>query len=276
MRAGGLGLSSDIDGTLSPIAGSPSESFVPEGVRAALNKLHASGQLKLMALVSGRSPLDGRRLVGLPQLLYMGNHGLEALEPYAGNPIPAPSVVQFQPLVTAALDLTRQKLLAQPAQAFGFSSEEARKLAWEDALLFEDKGLTASVHYRRCPDPDLARLVVLEAVQAACANTGLIISEGRMVIEIRPPVAINKGTALEALAQRYDLASLIFIGDELTDVDAFLALRRLEQAGGKFRQGFAIGVRSPEMNKAVLENADWLVDGVGGVEDFLNWLVSQL
>jgi trehalose 6-phosphate phosphatase len=269
-------LSSDIDGTLSPIALSPADSFVPEGLRSALKKLHASGQLKLMALVSGRSPLDGRRLVGLSQLLYLGNHGMEALEPYADNPVPAPPVVKFQPLVAAALDLTRQKLLAQSAQAFGFSSEEARKLAWENALLFEDKGLTASIHYRLCPDPDLARQAVLGAAQAACANTGLIISEGRMVVEIRPPVAINKGTALEDLAVRYDLTSLIFIGDDLTDVDAFLALRRLEQAGGKFRQGFAIGVRSPEMNPAIQDNVDWLVDGVGGVEDFLNWLLTQL
>lgn len=275
LQAGNLGLASDIDGTLSPIAPSPAEAYVPEGVRAALKKLQASGQFKLIALVSGRSPLDGRRLVGLPELLYLGNHGMEALEPYADNPVLAPPVLKYRPLVAAALDLARRKLLALPAQAFGFSSEEARRVAGENALLFEDKGLTASVHYRLCPDPDLARPAVLGAVQAACANTGLIISEGRMVVEIRPPVAINKGTALEELARQSGLENLIFLGDDLTDVDGFLALRRLERAGGKFKKGFAVGVRSPEMDPRLRDTADCLVDGVGGVEDFLNWLLTQ-
>lgn len=276
VAAGNIGLTSDIDGTLSPIALTPAESFVPEGIRVALEKIHASGKFKLVAMVSGRSPLDGRHLVGLPQLLYLGNHGMETLEPNGDNPVPAEPVVKYKPLVAAALDLTRQRLLAHPAQDFGFSSAETGQPGWENSLLFEDKGLTASIHYRLCPDPDLTRQAILAEVRAACANTGLIITEGRLVIEIRPPVEINKGTALEDLALHYGLESLIFIGDDLTDVDAFLALRKLEQMDGKFKQGFAIGVRSPEMNPKVRDTADYLVDGVGGVEIFLNWLAAQL
>lgn len=276
LQAGGMGLTSDIDGTLSPIAASPSESFVPEGVRTALEKLHASGKLKLVAMISGRSPIDGRRLVGLPQLFYLGNHGMEALEPNRDNPVPAPPVVRYKPLVAAALDFTRHKLLALPADHFGFSGESTTPPGQEAALLFEDKGLTASIHYRLCPNPVLARQAVVSAVQEACTNTGLIISEGRMVVEIRPPVEINKGTALYDLSRQYGLKSLVFLGDDLTDVDAFLALRKLEQEGGGFQKGFAIGVKSPEMNPKVHESADFLVDGVPGVQAFLTWLAEQV
>ena len=196
VEAGNIGLTSDIDGTLSPIAPTPAESFVPVGVRAALEKIQASGKFKLVGMVSGRSPLDGRQLVGLPQLIYLGNHGMELLEPGADNPTPAESVVKYKPLVTAALDRTRERLLAHPAQDFGFNDEDAVKPEWMTALLFEDKGLTASIHYRLCPDPDLAQQTVLAEIKAATANTGLIITEGRLVAEIRPPVVINKGTAM--------------------------------------------------------------------------------
>lgn len=276
VEAGNIGLASDIDGTLSPIAPTPSDSFVPVGVRAALEKIQASGKFKLVSMVSGRSPLDGRRLVGLPELLYLGNHGMEMLEPNGDNPVPAEPVVKYKPLVAAALDMTHQRLLAHPAQDFGFSDEEATKPDWVTALLFEDKGLTASIHYRLCPDPALARQTVLAELRAATENTGLIITEGRLVAEIRPPVVINKGTAVEDLARHYGLESMIFLGDDLTDVDAFLALRKLEQSQGKFKRGFAVGVSSPEMNTKVRDTADFLVDGVGGVEEFLTWLAARL
>ena len=274
VRAGNAGLASDIDGTLSPIAPTPSEAFVPEEIRAALEKLYATGKFKLMAVVSGRNPLDGRSLVQLPQLLYLGNHGMERLEPFAGNPVPARAVVDYEPLVKAALELVRRNLLGHPPQDFGFTTEAGPE--WIDGILFEDKGLTASIHYRLCPVPEQARQTILAEIRAATANTGLIITEGRQVLEIRPPVRINKGTSLVDLALEYGLERLIFIGDDLTDVDGFLALRNLEMTDGFFKQGFAIGVTSPEMNLKVRENADALVEGVPGVAGFLEQLARHL
>ncbi|MBN9388813.1 MAG: trehalose-phosphatase [Chloroflexi bacterium] len=274
VRAGNAGLASDIDGTLSPIAPTPSESFVPEEVRTGLEKLYSTGKFKLMALVSGRSPLDGRGLVKMPQMLYLGNHGMERLEPDAANPVPARAVVKYQPMVAAALDLVRQNLLTHSPQDFGFPADAGPE--WVNSLLFEDKGLTASIHYRLCPVPELARQTTLDEIRAATVNTGLIITEGRQVLEIRPPVEINKGTALTDLALEFGLESLIFMGDDLTDVDGFLALRKLEMVGGSFKQGFAIGVTSPEMNPKVRETADTLVEGVGGVAAFLERLYRHL
>lgn len=274
VRAGKAGLTSDIDGTLAPIALTPSEAFVPEGIRTALARLLATGKFALVALVSGRSPLDGRGLVGLPQLLYLGNHGMEMLPPGGDNPEPAEAVVKYKPLVAAALDLVHQNLLAHSPADFGFAPDTGSD--WANALLFEDKGLTASIHYRLCPDPALARQTALAEIRAATLNTGLVITEGRLVLEIRPPVDINKGTALVDLAVQYGLETLIFMGDDLTDVDGFLALRKLEQSLETFKQGFAIGVTSPEMNPKVRETADLLVDGVDGVADFLNRLADHL
>jgi trehalose 6-phosphate phosphatase len=274
VRSGQAGLTSDIDGTLSPIALTPSESFVPEEVRTALEKLYSTGKFKLMALVSGRRPLDGRGLVKLPQLLYLGNHGMERLEPNGANPAPVAAVLKYQPLVEAALGLVRRNLLAHAPQDFGFPADAGPE--WATSLFFEDKGLTASIHYRLCLDPALARQTILAEIRAATTNTGLIITEGRLVVEIRPPVEINKGTALTDLALEFGLESLIFMGDDLTDVDGFLALRKLEMAGGSFKEGFAIGVTSPEMNPKVRETADALVEGVGGVAAFLERLYRHL
>lgn len=274
VRTGNAGLTSDIDGTLAPIALTPSDSYVPEEVRTALEKLYTTGKFKLMAMVSGRSPLDGLGLVKLPQLLYLGNHGMERLEPNGANPVPAEAVLKYQPLVVAALDLVHRSLAAHPPQDFGFPADAGPE--WLNSLLFEDKTLTASIHYRLCPVPELARQTVLAEIKTATANTGLIITEGRQVLEIRPPVDINKGTALMDLALEFGLESLIFLGDDLTDVDGFLALRKLEMAGGSFKEGFAIGVTSPEMNPKVRETADALVDGVGGVAAFLEKLYRHL
>lgn len=292
-KAGKVGLVTDIDGTLSPIAATPDQAFVSEECRAALLKLAENGWFEVVAVVSGRSAKAARELVGLPQLVYLGNHGLELLEPGIEEPSAVRAAQAYQPLISSALETVKYKVL-QNGKAIEDSEE------WLHQLIFEDKGVSASIHYRLCNNPGLARQIILQQLNEVARQTGLQLSEGRMVIELRPPVRINKGTALVDLVETYQLAGLVFIGDDLTDVEGFRAIRRLEleshhhlppapsfnfnnsslpsstaPAQSWHFKGLAVGVQSPEMPAILTETADYLMEGVGGVEQYFLWLGTQ-
>lgn len=284
-----VGLLTDVDGTLSPIASTPAEAYVPASVRAALKKLLDSRYFKVIAVVSGRPALEASQMVGLPDLLYLGNPGLEILQPASEMAVPLEAVRHYQPIIATVLETLRTRLFqeeieAQPASEISPGAAMAEE-SWQSNLLFENKGVTASIHYRLCPDPELARRRILQELEEGGLTRDLKISEGRMVIELRPPVPLNKGTALAGLVDLFGLKSMFYLGDDLTDVDAFRALAIL---AGKAPppgpgsnsnlgpvagfQGLAIGVANREMNPEVAETADFLVNGVQGVEDFLVWL----
>jgi trehalose 6-phosphate phosphatase len=201
---------------------------------------------------------------------------MELLKPGSRTAEPVKAAVSYQPLVASVLETVQQKLL-RPLAGTGLATSD--KDSWQQKIIFENKGVTASIHYRQCPDPEFARQEILQTVKDSLGSSGLKISEGRMVIELRPPVAVNKGTAMMDLAESHDLKSLIFLGDDLTDVDGFRALHLLEKDKTNIPTGFrgvAIGVHSPEMLAPVAENADYLVEGVAGVGDFLEWLARSV
>lgn len=267
---GNVGLAADIDGTLSQIAPTPNAAFIADAVRATLSQLQASQRLEVLAVVTGRAVMEARQLVGLPDLFYIGNHGLEMLRPGSHKSEPVATARPYQALIASVLETVKTNL------------PHSQEDDWRECLIFEDKGVTASIHYRLCPDPQLARQLILQQVEEIATLTGLRVSEGRMVVELRPPLEVNKGTALIDLAEAYQLKSLIYLGDDVTDVDGFRALRRLEIRSHEIHQaspdnisnfrGLAIGVSSPEMPNVVAENSDFLVEGVAGVEQFLSWL----
>lgn len=273
LEVGQIGLATDIDGTLSPIAATPAAAVVPARCRLALQTLQKSGRFAVIAALSGRAAENARDMVKLPELLYLGNHGMESLLPGETTSRPVEEVVPYQPLISTVLETVRHKLLHSLNTSTG-------QEAWQQKVLFEDKGVTASIHYRLCPDPVLARETILHYLNESLGNSGLKVSEGRMVIELRPPVEVNKGTALVALAKSYQLKSLVFLGDDLTDVDGFRALHNLQEKvssnGSAAFRGIAIGVRNPEMATIMAETADFLVEGVAGVGDFLEWLAATV
>jgi trehalose 6-phosphate phosphatase len=179
--------------------------------------------------------------------------------------------------------LANLNIAGQGTGPYELATDEA---AWVKKLVFENKGVAASIHYRLCPDPELARRVVLEQTTELARRSGLRVGEGRMAIELKPPVGANKGTALAELVESYKLKSLILMGDDLADVEGFRALKRKEReslvphshsnfAAPVFKS-LAVGVSSTEMPAAVNEWADVIVDGVGGVEQFLSWLSAAL
>jgi trehalose 6-phosphate phosphatase len=134
--------------------------------------------------------------------------------------------------------------------------------------LFENKGLTASMHYRNCQNVETARKRILAVVESLPQSSDLRITEGRMVVELRPNIDVNKGSALTTLIKRNRLSGAIYIGDDVSDVDAFEALH---DSGIK---GIAVGVTSDEAPPQLYEKADFTVRGVAQVELLLGRLVD--
>jgi trehalose 6-phosphate phosphatase len=219
----------DVDGVLAPIVDVPHEATVPEPTRAELRRLH--GRYALVACVSGRSGADARRVVGVEELVYVGEHGLE-LHPEA----PAWS---------------------DRLQRF------ATTVAWEEEQV-ERKPLTVTFHYRRAPhEPEARRF--LEGVAARARAEGLVARFGRKVLELRPPLAANKGTAVAHLLGERGLERALYAGDDTTDLDAFDAL-------GPLAVGVRVAVASPERPPELREAADLVVDGPAELLELLKRL----
>jgi trehalose 6-phosphate phosphatase len=180
----------DVDGVLAPIVDVPHDAAVPEETREELRRLH--GRYALVACISGRSGADARRIVGLDELVYVGEHGLE-LEPEAAA-------------------------WGERLQHF------AATVDWDDV---ERKPLTISFHYRRAEDEEAA-LAMLTAVATRARNEGMVARFGRKVLELRPPVGAHKGTAVTHLLGERSLGRALYAGDDTTDLDAFSALAALE------------------------------------------------
>jgi trehalose 6-phosphate phosphatase len=240
-----FGLITDIDGTISEIAESPQEASVSPVCRKQLALL--SQRLALVAAISGRPVLDAKRMVGIEEMVYVGNHGLEQWQD--GTVRLAEALETYPTKVTAAID----------------ELSAALDLA---GLLLENKTVGLSIHYRRCPDAQVARRLILNAMATSQAARDFRVHEGKMVVELRPPVEVNKGAAVEGLVRAYGLRAGIYVGDDSSDVDAFHAMH----ADGL--KGLAVGVIGPETPQRVAEEADLTLNGVGDVERFLLWLAE--
>lgn len=200
----------DVDGTLAPIVDRPEAASVPDDTRRAVAALAVREGVHV-ALVSGRAASDARRLVGVAATWVIGNHGCEVVSPEGESSVD-PRVAPYRPAMARVAGRLRAQIASVPG------------------VVLEDKTWTLSVHYR------LADPAVVPRLRAAIENVieapGLLLAEGKMVFEVRPPVTVHKGTAVLALAERLgglaEGASLLFAGDDRTDEDAFRSLRARE------------------------------------------------
>ncbi len=249
LRQRPCGLLTDIDGTISPIAATPDAAFVTSGARQRLERL--AQHLDLVAAVSGRAAADAARMVGLPQLIYIGNHGMEVWQHGVARPLPV-----AEPFATAIATVLH----------------DAQAQIDLPGVVWENKGVTASVHYRQTANPQAARSQIDAVLDHLASEHGLRLTEGQMVWEIRPPLGIDKGAAVRGLVREHGLQGAFFLGDDRTDADAFVALRELRDAG--VCTTLAIGVIGPDTPPIVRDTADVLVDGVAGVEHILEQMVA--
>lgn len=245
-----FGLVTDVDGTISPIVAVPEEARVTARNR---NLLQALGEeLPLVAVISGRAAADVHARVGLPHILYIGNHGFEQWLMERAEAEAVPEVAAYRPALEQALQALRPRLIP--------------------GMRLEDKAWTLSLHYRQTDDPDAVAQLYRPVLRQIADDYNLTLTEGRKVFELRPPIEINKGSALRALATRYELEALLFIGDDTTDVDAFQAARAM-RAGGECN-AYGVGVLSDSTPEPVVDNADLFAEGVLGVESLLSWLLN--
>lgn len=212
---GPAGLLTDFDGTISPIVTEPGLARLVTGADGALAAL--AEQLDVVAIITGRTPLEARQLTGIPGILIAGNHGMEWLEPDEAEPRPAPGAGP----VSDRLDEVLGRIPEMPG------------------VVPEHKGISASVHYRTAPDPDAARSAIVGAL-GDVEDHGLRIGHGRMIVEIRPVGLGDKGSAARAIVERFGLRGVVVLGDDATDLDMFRAVDELRSAGRL--RGAIIGV----------------------------------
>jgi trehalose 6-phosphate phosphatase len=242
----------DVDGTLAPIVRHAEDAHVPEPTRGPL--IAVAKRYGLVACVSGRQAAIARRIVSLGTITYVGNHGAEILRGGATEVEHDPEIAAWSRRVQ---DFAR-----------GAMTDELRRLRVRD----EDKDVIAAFHWRGAPDEAAAEAAVM-AIGAAAEAAGFWTHRGRKVLEIRPPVALDKGRGITRLLDGQDLDAALYVGDDLTDLDAFAALRAL-RAEGAIATALCVGVASDETPPELAERADLLVDGPTGVRALLSTLAS--
>jgi trehalose 6-phosphate phosphatase len=229
------GLVADYDGTLSPIVADPMAARPARGVSQLLAEL--TRRLAVVAVITGRAPLDARRFLGDDQVLVAGNHGLEWLEVGSGDPVAASGLGPARQAIAAAM--TRVASLDV------------------SGVVLEPKGVSATVHYRGSSEPVAARAAILGAVGRVDPSI-VDLREGKMSVELRPAGAGDKGSALRTIVERFALRGLVVLGDDLTDLDMFRAAAALRDSGKLAVCIGAVGVAG-EAPDAVLQAADFSV-----------------
>jgi alpha,alpha-trehalase len=194
----------DYDGTLSQIVDDPDTATLVDGAAEALQ--HAA-TLCPVAILSDRDLPDIRDRVGLPGIWYAGSHGFELIGPDGSHYENAAAVAAIPVLETAATEL-REDLEQIPD------------------VRIEHKRFAVAVHYRNVAPARVAEVVA--AVHRRGRRYGLRVLNGRKVVELRPDVDCDKGSALNRIRGHVDQSGRllpIYIGDDLTDEDAFDAIQ---------------------------------------------------
>jgi trehalose-phosphatase len=227
----------DYDGTLTPIVSRPELALCPTEVKLLLENLRDLPNV-YVAIISGRALEDIREKIGIPQITYVGNHGLSIQNP-AG--------------------VHKKRLSPERQKEFEKISQELREsLGRISGILFEDKGLILAVHYRNSGREDIARIRQVLREKMEEWKDRWQISRGKMVSEVRPKVDFDKGQALQSLLKVFPPQGLLpfYLGDDQTDDDAFRVIKE---------QGISVYVGSAKM----VSEAEYYLENPAEVEIFL-------
>lgn len=192
----------DYDGTLSEIVSEPDSATLVDGAAKALERLAAQCPV---AILSGRDLADIRSRVGLPGIWYAGSHGFELTAPDGSHHQNEDAAAAVPLLESAAAHLR----------------EEVGHIA---GVYVEHKRFSVAVHYRNVAAEHVGDIVA--ATRSLGQHTGLRVTGGRKLVELRPDIDWDKGTTLSWIRERMGQPVLpLYIGDDLTDEDAFDAVR---------------------------------------------------
>ena len=248
----------DIDGTLAPIVRHAADAHVPEATRSLL--IEVAKRYGVVGCVSGRRAATARQIVAIGTIAYVGNHGGELLRPGATSPEVDPELAAWT-----------ERIRRFAVRAYTAEHQRSR-------VRSEDKDTIAAFHWRGAPDEAAAAAAAGEIAQRALEE-GLTVHWGRKVLEVRPPVDLDKGlgiaTLLRGLPGRAGgsaIATALYVGDDTTDLDAFRGLRSLVQAG-TLTTAICVAVSSDEAPPELAAEADLVLDGTGGVRGLLEALL---
>jgi trehalose 6-phosphate phosphatase len=241
-----------VDGVLAPIVQHADDAHMPETTRRPL--IEVARRYGTVACVSGRRASDARRIVSIGSIAYLGSHGSEVLLPGSTTP-----------QLDSELEGWAQRVQKFANDAF---DDHLRRLR----VRLEDKEAIVALHWRGAPDEDEA-LAAVQKVAGNAEEAGLKTHWGRKVLEIRPPVRIDKGAGIVSLLRETELAAALYVGDDVTDLDAFRGLTELQE-NGALAYALRVGVRSDEGPSALADEADIMVEGTDGVRDLLRALLA--
>ncbi len=244
----------DVDGTLAPIVEHAADALVPEPTRQLLIAL-ARGY-GLVGCISGRRASDARAMVAIGTIPYVGSHGAELLRSGWTESVLDPELDDWQ------------------ARIAGFRREFEKPDEHRNLVRIEDKGPILAFHWRGSKDEQGAREAV-DSIAAQASLRGFDVHWGRKVMEVRPPVKLGKGTGVKALLAGRKWKSVLYAGDDATDLDAFRALQKLH-ADGEIPHVVRVGVRSDDGPPQITDEADLIVDGTDGVRGLLAVLADSL
>ena len=239
----------DTDGTISEIAPTPQEAHVDEEMRKILRKI--SERYRVLAFISGRPVHEALRMVGVPEAIYVGNHGLEYI--INGRYERLREVDDYLPIIRKC-------------------AIELKKKTPDENIIFEDKGICYSIHYRQCPDPKLTEERIMDTLREMPESRRIRVDHGRMLVELKPPVEYNKGLIVRKIIEESDVSSAVYLGDDVTDADAFRELRKLESE--MMIKAASVIVLSEEIPDEIKDSASFYVSGVPEVLRFFRWLLK--
>lgn len=237
----------DYDGTLTPIVETPKKAVISKETKELLQRLSKNSHCAL-GIISGRALEDIKNTVGIKDIIYAGNHGLEIEGPK----------IKFESHVSPRLKSVIRNI----------AEELSKRLSSINGILLEDKGLTLSIHYRLVDKKDMPALetILFEVANPYTLRGKIKINSGKKVYEITPSVQWDKGKVALWLMARQQFASgenkvlPVYIGDDVTDEDAFKALKR---------KGLTIFVGGPGKS-----SADYYLKDAQEVARFLHLALS--
>ncbi|WP_213452714.1 trehalose-phosphatase [Rhizomonospora bruguierae] len=231
----------DFDGTLAPVQDDPTAVFPVPGVTEALSAL--ARVVGRVAIVSAR-PVEflRDRFPGMPDVDLYGLYGLERSHG-GGVTETDPTALAWEPTMAELADLARAEL--------------------PEGAGVEYKRLSVALHYRRAPH---LRDAVERWGRAQADRLGATAQGGRMVVELKPPVRLDKGTVLHRALNGFDCAW--YFGDDVSDLQAFAAVRA-RAAGDAGFLGVCVAVANPETGHEVSSSADLTLDSPVALAGFL-------
>ena len=227
-------LMSDVDGTLCRIVDRPDQARVPVRARESLETL--ADTLALVACITGRPSPVARKMVGAEKITYFGNHGLSYIKPGQDRPT---VVIEGE----------------EAERARNFIREHDNPFWVTSKIRIEDKGPIQALHWRGAGSRTEA---VVRGIADHAQSAGLATHWGRKVLELRPPGMEGKAGAVDELLDGIEIDTVVFAGDDRTDLEAALRLRKLAEEG-QLKNLMIVAIDSSEGPPELVEMADLVV-----------------